>query len=387
MLPGVDNLPRPVSTTEALSAAGSIGGIKQDVVSKLDQLVIGKQVQGEALSRLNDGTFFVKIAGVTARMALPDDTKPGDKLALTLLALNPLPTFLLGSGDNAITTTASFSRQDLIGKMLQDVGQQNSISTSSKLPVTAEDTAKAALGLLEQYTSTPTNLSTAGKLINSILQAAQQQNLQQGTALTLVGKTALAQDPSTFASPEKLAANLQQAISSSGLFYESHVADWAQGKMSLSELMREPQAQQATQQTSQTTDVNTLMNKLADNSSLAQIIHLQLDTLEQQKITWQGNLLPGMPMEWEIVKDDSQQTSGQAEAVPSWQSAMRFELPSLGAISAKISLQGNHLQFYLRASNPESATLLQSHVSTLADSIELTGSQLDSFSIKHDDNA
>lgn len=60
MLPGVDNLPRPVSTTEALSAAGSIGGIKQDVVSKLDQLVIGKQVQGEALSRLNDGTFLSK---------------------------------------------------------------------------------------------------------------------------------------------------------------------------------------------------------------------------------------------------------------------------------------------------------------------------------------
>jgi len=43
--------------------------------------------------------------------------------------------------------------------------------------------------------------------------------------------------------PTQLASQLQQTVRESGLFYESHLAKWLQGKLSLAQLSREPQMQ------------------------------------------------------------------------------------------------------------------------------------------------
>ena len=67
----------------------------------------------------------------------------------------------------------------------------------------------------------------AGKLINQILQVAQ----QQASPAALIGKTPLLQNSEELLQPDKLATHLQQTISSSGVFYESHVALWAAGKL------------------------------------------------------------------------------------------------------------------------------------------------------------
>jgi hypothetical protein len=50
------------------------------------------------------------------------------------------------------------------------------------------------------------------------------------------------QQPS-FSSTVQLASALAQSIKSSGLFYESHLADWAQGQLSIPALLAEPQGQ------------------------------------------------------------------------------------------------------------------------------------------------
>ena len=404
MLPRVDITHRPTASIESPSAGASIGATKQEVASKLDQLVVGKSVRGEILSRLDDGTFFVKLAGVTARMALPQNTKVGDSIPLTLVALTPRPTFLLEGAQSNTTTTAVFSRQDLIDSFLQNTSKENSSSSAATSKLISSDLLAAGSGRAELVSlqqaidvdgksppvspndlaglSTSTSLSNAGKLIDSLLKEAQ----QQGATNALVGKTALVQIGEELLHPGKLAAHLQQTISSSGLFYEAHIADWAAGKLTLSDLMREPQAQNA-----QATILNSNSNTAAGEvpSNMAQMIHLQLDALEQQRIIWQGKLLPDLPMEWEIRRDERQAQDGENddEATSSWQSTVRFELPQLGVVAATINMHAGHLQLLLRTDTAETVNSLQKHASVLADALKQTGSSLDSFSVKQDDEA
>ena len=353
MLPRVDTNIRPIASIEAPSAVASIGATKQEVANRLDQLVIGKQIQGAILSRLSDGTFFVKLAGATARMALPQNTKVGESIPLTLVALTPRPTFLLDAGHGNTTITAVFARQDstddpsLSQKTNQTTFQGSVVSTDESSSYILEtkqdlatsilsnkaisDTAKAFLNETQDASagSAPTNLSDTGKLINNILLHAR----QEGAPSTLVGKMPLLQSADELNHPEKIARQLQQIISSSGIFYESHVANWAEGKFSQTDLLDEPQAKL------NLAAINLLSNtKMSDDqSNLAQIIHLQLDALDQQRVAWQGDLLPSLPFAWEISKDDQHPQVEFMEQESSWQSVVRFELPHLGVVAATIT--------------------------------------------------
>ncbi len=428
MLPRVDTNIRPIAAIEAPSAAAIIGSTKQEVASRFDLLEIGKQVRGEILSRLSDGTFFVKLAGATARMALPQNSKVGESIPLTLVALTPRPTFLLETGHGNATATATFSRQDLIENfirtpktalptsvskdsaletsisyIIETEQQQNTSNLTGKAIVDATSNSPAeqlrSTSILlnreiaditagkpaEQQelsaSSTPTNLSDTGKLINKILLQAQQQSAPSA----LVGKTPLLSNAEELKHTDKLAGHLQQAISSSGIFYESHVADWAEGKMSRADLMREPQAQLGNAMS----NLATAVSNTDDHSRLAQIIHLQLDVLEQQKITWQGHLLPGLPFDWEITQQD-QHTHTHTESdetEPSWQSVVRFDLPHLGTVAATINFRAGQLQVFLRSDTNDTVSVLKERSSELMLALDDAGTPLTSLQVKHDEQA
>lgn len=404
MLPRVDNILKPIATIEAPSAVATIAATKQEVASLLDKLVIGKQLQAQVVSRLNDGTFFVKIAGATARMALPQNLKAGDSISLTLLALTPRPRFSLEGEHAKVTTTAVFSGYDLLKNIPQDpkttqntspaLDIEPSISyvlelepgrtetVSSQKPITS-DLTSPLVDLDESTTaSAPTSLSNTGKLINQILKEAQQQD----TPTTLIGKTVLLQSSEELLHPEKLAAQLQQTISSSGLFYESHVAKWAAGKLPITDLMREPQAQN-TNANANAANFNEATASIEEQTIFSQIVHLQLDASEQQRILWQGKLLPDLPMEWEIRReqDQTQENDEEGNAESNWQSAVRFEMPQLGSVAATINMRSGQLQLLLRASMPETVNALQKHAAELTDSLKQAGSPIVSFSVKQDE--
>lgn len=398
MLPRVDTALKPIATIEAPSAVASIAATKQEVASLLDQLVIGKQLEAHVLSKLNDGTFFVKIAGATARMALPQTLKAGDSVSLTLLALKPRPSFSLGDAHANVTATAAFPGYnlakniainpktilnaasvsdsepsisyvlDLEAGRTETVAPQKSISQDQELPLAGSDEATTA--------SAPTNLSNTGKLINQILREARQQDMPAA----LIGKTPLLQSSEELTRPVQLATHLQQAISSSGLFYEAHVAQWAAGKLPLSELMREPQAQNAVPANMVDSAI-----PVEQQTVISQIIHLQLDTLEQQRLLWQGKLLPDLPMEWEIRREPRQERNEETDS--NWQSTVRFELPQLGTVAATINMRSGQLQLLLRTNIPETVNSLQQHAAELTESLQQAGSPLASFSVRQDDQA
>jgi hypothetical protein len=426
MLPRVDTNIRPFAAIEAPSAVATIGATKQEVASRLDQLVIGKQIQGEILSRLNDGTFFVKLAGATARMALPQNSKVGESIPLTLVALTPRPTFLLETGHGNATATATFSRQDLIGNFIRtpktelpiSVSKDSELETSISYIIETEQqqntsnlTGKAitdatgdipaeqlrstsillkgeiadiAAGKLAEQQelsagSTPTNLSDTGKLINKILLQAQ----QQGAPSALVGKTPLLNNAEELKHADKLAGHLQQTISSSGIFYESHVADWADGKMSRADLMREPQAQLGNAMS----NLATAISNTDDHSRLAQIIHLQLDVLEQQKITWQGHLLPGLPFDWAITQQDQHAQAESDQAESSWQSVVRFDFPHLGIVAATINIHAGQLQLFLRSDTNDTVNVLKERSAELMHALDGAGTPLTSLQVKRNEQA
>ncbi len=115
------------------------------------------------------------------------------------------------------------------------------------------------------------------------------------------------------------------------------------------------------------------------------LISLQLDTLEQRRIMWQGELFPGQPLEWEISDDTPEQKPDQSEPEKSWNSTVRFTLPSMGSVSATIRLTGDHVQVQVNTNNEGTASTLRNHGKLLADALDSAGTTLDSLLIKRAD--
>lgn len=385
---------RPLILIEALLPTTASGDARQEAFDRLNQLTLGKEFQAQVLSRLTNGSYLIKVDDALANVKLPPGTKTGDVIDLTLLATQPRPTFLLGKADGGSGASAS--------------------------------------------------LSNAGRLIGNLLQLAQKDGLPP-TALT--GKTPIAAGPDVPAT--QIAHALQSALSFSGLFYESHVAQWANGTRPFTDLQNEPAAKRTetlltgtttlpdgsdpkneTQAGLRMNDLGKLVANVRDwvnggttaeqrpalpaetlsalkqaTSSIDQslrdstgkmqeitgnegvkLISLQLDTLEQKRILWQGELFPGQPMEWEISDETPKQNHGDETSSPeqSWQSTVRFSLPTLGTVSATVRLTGEHVQVNVRTVDEESATALRTYGSLLADALDAAGSKLDSLLVKHD---
>ncbi len=120
-------------------------------------------------------------------------------------------------------------------------------------PVAAAKAARAAEPLLEelnrnpappqQGTGTPQPPGTAPKLELSVMARQLAQLLSSDTPVESAAASVRPLLPAPEAKPEKIAAALQQQITHSGLFYESHLGEWVEGKRGLESLRLEPQAQ------------------------------------------------------------------------------------------------------------------------------------------------
>lgn len=373
MLPRADLTgTRPVVLIEAIAPAAALGQARQESVDRLLQLTLGKEYQAQVLSRLTDGSFLVKVDDAVASMKLPAGSKAGDTLDLTLLATQPRPTFMLGKAEAGATTS----------------------------------------------------LSNTGRLIGNLLQLAQQDDMPT----SIVAKTPLL--PASGASAPQIAGALQNAVAFSGLFYESHVAQWVMGTRPASDLLREPAAKrslvtlngtpQSIPAEPSTPDLGRLMANVREwvggeralsdllrtsrgtpeqdgltalagklpelpGNEAIKLINLQLDTLEQKRIMWQGELFPGQPLEWEISDDTPEQRNELSEPETSWNSTVRFTLPTLGSVSATIRLSGEHVQVQVNTANEETAATLRNHGPLLADALGAAGSKLDSLLVRQTD--
>ena len=378
MLPRADlNTTRPLASLEASTTVVSSTDARLEVFRRLNQIAIGRELQVTVDAMLDDGTSLVKVADTTARMALPVGTKVGDTLAMVLVAKEPRPTFLM-----------------------------------------------------TQQGSTPTLLSDTARLIDHLVQTAE----QDGTPTAVVAKAPLINSPAAL-EPNKVATALQNSLATSGLFYESHLHEWISGNRPQAELALEPQAHmngswhQPASPAMPNDNANINLAQLAANmrelgdsaqklmsliqdaqiqpgnpvatdadliaatqSALptvepdtARMISLQLNALEHQTIRWHGELWPGQPMDWEISEDKPEGGSREAPQPDSWTSVVRFELPHLGDISATVRLVGERVHVQIGTSTDDTALALRAYGGMLSDALEAAGAPLDSLLVKRDD--
>ncbi|MBV6321263.1 flagellar hook-length control protein FliK [Duganella violaceipulchra] len=226
--------------------------------------------------------------------------------------------------------------------------------------------------------STPqTTLSNTARVLTTVLSTAQG---SAGAQLALVGKSALFGNAAPAA--EQLAQKLQDTISQSGLFYESHVTEWVKGERTLPELMREPQMQRMLQ--SGESAARAAAN--GPDLSAAQLINQQLHTHEQGRVQWHGEAWPGQQMQWEIRrdrregrKDEGNGADGEPEQI--WRSGVRFRFPMLGAVSAAVTLIGGQVHIQVQADDGDSADTLRAYASVLEQAMEAAGAPLSSLTI------
>jgi len=326
----------------------------QEISDKLSGLVPGQRLMAEIQALMPNGTYRAMINQRDVTLALPFSAKAGDSLELEVV-----------STDGKLT-----------------------------LAVTARSSGDAGKTPTE---SVPTTLSRTGQLISNLLGNAN--GAKSGPAPTpLNGNQPIASAPPS--SAQDLLPLLKQAITQSGMFYESHQAEWVDGRLDKSTLLQEPQGKlpaHATPVTNQTEEAAAALRPAADStpvqnvvtdaassrtasttaaaataqssqlvaSQLLPLVQQQLESLATQNFVWQGQVWPGQEMRWEIEEDGAGHQPDGNETAAKWQTRLRLTLPQLGEVDAQIRLQGTQISLALTANSTETQALLRTSTEAL----------------------
>ncbi len=306
----------PVARILPILAVDSIGSIRQELADRATQFVKGQEYFANVLSKVGDTAYHVKVEsgslkGTILKMDLGLAAKAGQMLTLRYMHDNPVPTFLLAT----TPTNAAGST---------------------------------------------TEISIAANLIGHYLKKAESDGVTSRFQATAV----VTNSPS---SPQVMAHDLKNAVSNSGLFYESHLSDLAQSNQSLAAIKQEPQNQA--------------------NSPIANLMSQQLAILENQRMSWHGEVWPGQKMDWDIYQQqnsaDGKQSPNESQADQDRpiNSEMTLHLPHLGKVSARISLTDGRMRVSILAEQPQTLEMLTAKRLGLAEAIGKNGQQLDALTV------
>jgi hypothetical protein len=206
-------------------------------------------------------------------------------------------------------------------------------------------------------------LSSTGKLLARLLDA------DPAAAARIPLSPPLLPEPTD--SPRALAEAVRHGLVHSGLFYESHLADWVEGERTLEAIRREPQAQSPGQGPA----------GLPEDAPAPLILRQQLEILDGQPLQWQGELWPGLPLQLAVRRERQPPPKDSTpEPPPAWQTTLASTLPALGDVVARLRIDGDRLQLAIRASDSATAALMSSQAAALRDALAAAGLQLQSFS-------
>ncbi|MBL8494351.1 MAG: flagellar hook-length control protein FliK [Rhodocyclaceae bacterium] len=282
----------------------------------------GDRFRATILDRNSDGAYRAQASGQQLTLRLPTPAKPGDQLDLVV------------------------------------TGRESPPSQEGRPPTVLARFAENP----PRHSDSPL-LSSAAKLIGSLLA-----DTTRTPPVALAGGAPLTNSAET--PPSRIASALRDAVTRSGVFYESHQADWLEGKIPLAALRTEPQAQlppgsrlavPGAEPESLSTPANAPELPGASRThqtvgtgphlgeNVTEIVHKQLDTLANQQLAWQVQPWPGQFMEWEIDAPDDQDGPPIEGAEREWRTRLRLQLPSLGPISAELAVTGDRIGIRLHA--------------------------------------
>lgn len=324
---------------------------------ELPQWVPGQKITATVLATLPNGRFQVMVSDTFLDMNLPKNTQPGDSIELTFISSQPKLTFALS-------------------RDMEVAGQpQSSVKLS--------DSARFLGGLLEKLSMMESGESTPLSRVAPLLSGAP-------------------------ADTKELAQVLHNALSKSGLFYESHQAQWVAGQRPLADLLQEPQGRLSpalashdgavaplAAQSSQS-DSTKIASSVADTTtSLAPkgglvedkvhpqtfpMIQQQLDTLDTRQLVWQGQVWPNQDLRWEI--EERQAREGEAEDLPTWQTRLRLQMPRMGDVTALLAFTPQGIRIDLQAADDDRGSMMRGAQPALVAAFDKAGLKLAGVAIR-----
>ena len=156
-----------------------------EATTQTAQFEPGKKYEGSVQAQVSPGIFNVRIANQLIQMQLPSSIRSGDMVALQVIATQPRLTFSMVNSANPL--------------------------------------------------STPEQLGSTALLLSSMSQQAPEK------AYVRAAQSAPLWDKPQPPESKQLSGLLREALGNSGLFYESHQAQWVEGTRSTAQLLQEPQ--------------------------------------------------------------------------------------------------------------------------------------------------
>ncbi|MDR3220882.1 MAG: flagellar hook-length control protein FliK [Candidatus Accumulibacter sp.] len=352
----------------------------QEITDKLSDFTAGQRLMAQVQALLPNGTYRAMINQRSITLALPFSARSGDALELEVTETN---------GKLALAVIAH-----------REGGGKESVSAT---------------------------LSRTGQLISQLFSRGKGGE-NDGKALALNGNRPIAGTPPGNA--QDILPLLKEAIMRSGMFYESHQAEWIEGRFAKAELLQEPQGKLSTpsppgaEKDAANPAANPATNSAANpaaNSALtartvvftdtqanqntqpaaqkaageanpqtagqivaAQIqgvVHQQLDALANQTFVWQGQIWPGQDMRWEIEEDGQNRQEEDDDDAANWRTRLDLSFPVLGGISARLQLHGNQVSLSLDVDSEVSLGIMRSDAETLRQRLEDAGLTLASLGI------
>jgi hypothetical protein len=329
----------------------------QEITDKLSEFTAGQRLLAEVQALLPNGTYRALINQRSITLALPFSARSGDSLELEVTESN---------GKLALAVLAH-----------RDGGGKEAVSAT---------------------------LSRTGLLISQLFSGAKDAG-GEGKAVPLNSNQPVAGAPP--GSAQDILPLLKQAIARSGMFYESHQAEWIEGRFAKGELLREPQgklsnpaeanAAQAFRtvvltDTPEARAAQPLPQGAAESAGkaggaqpqtagqivaaqLQGIVHQQLEALANQTFVWQGEVWPGQEMRWEIDEDGKNEQE-EDDAAESWRTRLDLSFPVLGGISAKLQLRDAQVSLSLDVDSEAALEIMRSDAETLRQRMEDAGLSL-----------
>ena len=348
----------------------------------LPELQVGQYFSARIQEALPDNIYKALVAGKAITLHLPEGAKAGDLLELVLV--DRTPRLLIA----------------------QQVPQ----------PAVAD-------GASQTYPHT--TLSRAANLIGGLLP-------QEGETPAPVqlnrGEPLLSRPP---ISAQEILSALKTAITQSGMFYESHQAQWVAGKLPLANLLQEPQGQlshptllaaqrianEALRLGSPASAAESIQPAVirsqvgirsgeegrttaSDNSSapatmpavageLRPLVQQQLEGSAAQRLVWQGEAWPGQMMNWQLqwdgeqVKEDGRRGSGDNSDNERWRTTLTLTTPQLGRVEATLRLEDGGVRIAIAAPGTTGAAALRDAAPDLATALDTAGVPLLGIQIQH----
>ncbi|NVN93285.1 MAG: flagellar hook-length control protein FliK [Desulfuromonadales bacterium] len=339
-----------------------IKGNRLNLVETLNQqtqpafFTAGQQLKGEVLAALGGGRFLVQVADQMLEFSMSKGMRTGDRVTLFFITNDPRQTFLMTRfglpGDSRVSETGRWL-SGFLG------------ASSENVP------ARETLGILR---------------------------------ILLAG---------TPADAAQVGATLQRGLRESGLFYESHLARWFGGEYSLEDILKEPQGRlsklkqpggstmpggaqvvepppadmknsslDAMEAAFRKAGSITVHDEVIDQNS-RMVVRQQLESLQSGQVILQGELFAGQPFEWSVNERDARRNSTGVQE-RSWDTVLRVDLPHLGGITVKLTLDGFRVAIDLHAREISSVGVLESGRGGLEEQLQAAGLDPGEIGVRHD---